>query len=327
MKKFFCFILQFCFFSTFIFASEKIIFSITPVAGYTYGTIKEQWYADSKGNYSSLLEWDKHLWLCGFNSELFYKTLKIKTGGTFFIPGACGYMQDSDWMNENNLSMKTTYSTGVNYAIKNYDAFFSCAKSFSFLNFSKCFLLPEIAFNFKYDSFERLEAKGWYGQSTYSSDGLDHWWYDDEAKEFPYTYWSEEKNKYVTQKLSGISYTRKAYFLWLGINFDVEPTTFFRLNFCALVSPYSFMQVIDTHHGRETSYKMNLNGFFTWGYFSLDAIINFSKVCALKIKCSALAGKSSYGSVCINNALYARNITGCSEYNITSYLGLSFFIK
>lgn len=242
--------------------SNNFSLTMEPVIGYASGVENEIIYhSTDKTKKISLLEWDRNLILYGFDLQSQYKAFHFDIGFNTSVRMNCGQMKDSDWMNKAEYEMKTTYSVGDSKALENYD----CQIGFGFdLKRNKfLFIEPFIQVQYKFDSFSRgKDAEGWYGQSDYSSDHKDHWWYDAEAKHFPSEYyWSEKKQKYVRQVLGGIDYYKHSFFTWSGLKSGFNAGRFC-INFDLMFSPFSYFSSEDTHQAG------NIFRFIQYGYLS-----------------------------------------------------------
>lgn len=229
------------------FSSQDFHLNIEPTFSYSSGVLNESLYhSRDKNKRISLLEWERKLLLYGVQASGNFKKLHFRTGAELGIPSKSGEMRDSDWLNESDYAMKTTYSVGTNNADRNFNSVL--AISYDFEPVRGFFIFPEMQAQYSFDSFYRKKgANGWYGQSEYSSDGKNHWWYEDEAEKFPHTYWNEEKGRFVTRKLAGIDYYRHSVYIWsgLGIAFLVNRL---RVDAAFFVAPFTYFSAEDRHH-------------------------------------------------------------------------------
>lgn len=260
------------------FSSDKSGFhiSVEPTISYSDGNFGEYLYYSSPSDKKiSYLEWDKEIFLFGVNVETSYKNLHFDFGfASSVFDQSSGQMQDSDWLNTKDYSMKTTYSVGENEAVQNYEVNARIHYEFkttSWLSFS-----PAVSFKYNFDSFERHSAEGWYGQGSYSSDGKNHNWYDDEAQHFPYTYWSDEKNRFVTRKLAGIDYYRHSFFTFFGVSSTIIPHPRFSFDVDFLLSPFSYFYAVDTHHSQSFNKHYRMIQFSYFNVLALGLRANFS---------------------------------------------------
>jgi len=265
--------------------------SVEPTFSYTAGHLGEiLYYSAPSDKKISYLEWDRNVFLFGTRLLTSYKNLHLDFSfSSSLFEQTAGTMEDSDWLNTNDYSMKTTFSVGDNEAVENYEADFKIYYDFKtsdWLTFS-----PIVSVRYNYDSFERRRAEGWYGDYKHSADGKNHWWYDDEyATHFPYTYYSDEKGRYVTRKLAGIDFFRHSLFTFFGFNTKISPSSRLIFDFCFLISPFSYFYAIDSHHAQDSStkemykkhYRMiqfsyfNLLSIGTGAFFSVTKIFEIS---------------------------------------------------
>ena len=253
MKKFFLlFILIFS--PILAFSAQDFHISLEPHFGFSHGMIKELIYSTSYPHrLLSELDWDRNLFFYGANLDFSMWRLHILTDFSSSIHKNFGEMTDSDWMNDSNTQMKTTYSVGTDESVENYEGKLSLY--FDFFPFNsqeekKFIVSPSAHFYYQYDSFSRTDAEGWYGQSGYSSDGKHHWWFEDEAKHFPTEYyWSESKGRWVRQKLAGVDYERTFFCIFLGPKISFSLSKKISLGFEFLIAPFTLAIAHDTHHG------------------------------------------------------------------------------
>ncbi|MCR4822972.1 MAG: omptin family outer membrane protease [Treponema sp.] len=284
-----------------IFQSKDFHLSLEPSISYSKGVLNESIYHSTDTSKKiSLLEWEKELFFYGLKIDGSFKNLHLKAGFESSIPTASGEMRDSDWISTVNYDMKTTYSVGTNYADQNFNS--SLALSYDFEVGQGFFISPEIQANYLFDSFYREKgAKGWYGHSDYSSDGKNHWWYEEEAQEFPYVNTTTGK----TRKLAGIDYFRHTFYLWTGLTLAFRYRRLYSaLSF--LVSPYTYFSAEDRHHssGEDKVYHSIQEDCFT------------SYKAGLKI----VYGLSRYFDLTLNaSILFAREITGDLYYEWSKY--------
>ena len=225
------------------FHSENFHLSIEPTFSYSRGVLNESIYHSQETSKKiSLLEWERKVWMCGLNIDGSYRKFHLKSGFEMSIPTSSGEMRDSDWLNYSDYSMKTTYSVGTNYADRNFDSFLSF--SYDFEPAAGLSLSPEAQIQYSFDSFHREKgAEGWYGHSDYSSDGKNHWWYEEEAAHFPSV--NPETGK--TRKLAGIDYYRHSLYLWTGLYLAFRFSRF-HASLSFLISPFTYLSAEDRHH-------------------------------------------------------------------------------
>lgn len=260
-------------------AESPFHISAEPLLGYKNGVLEESIYRSLyKNSKISLLEWEENYFFYGINLKTQYKNLHFDLGVTSSFPEQkSGEMKDSDWQNTKDFSMKTTYSVGTNFAEKNY-----CAKISLYYDFflsKRFFISPKIQAQYNYDSFYRKKgAKGWYGHAGEkfgSTDGKNHWWYEEEARKYPYYDSSTGK----TWNLAGIDYMRHSVYIWTGISagFRIENLCF-DLGF--MISPFTYFSAEDRHHtgtGEDNVYHEIQQDYFTSIKFSGNCLCDISK--------------------------------------------------
>lgn len=312
------FILSFSFLS-----ASDFSLSLTPFFAHSEGILNEILYhSRDKTKKISLLEWERNVWLYGSAIECSLGKFHAEFLFDSAIQINCGQMADSDWLNTNDYSMKTTYSVGGIDSEGNYDL--SLSLKFDAVKKSRFHLSPVISAQYSYDSFSRgRDAEGWYGQSEYSSDGKNHNWYDDEATHFPSEYyWSESKQKYVRKILGGINYYRHTFFSWAGLSlgFSSERLSF---NFDALVSPFTYFSAEDTHHGSNSDsiYHEIQNGNFSYSKISSKIAFSINKRFTVESKIEFLFGKTLTGDLYSDWYLITDQPSGANTFESTVYLG------
>lgn len=262
-----------------VFWAKEFDLSLEPFFLKSHGTLNEIFYqSKAPSKKRSLLEWQKDLFFYGLSIETKYKNFSLSTSFSSSFHEKSGKMYDSDWLNENDFSMKTTYSWGVNNAKENYNALLKINYD---IPLHKNFTIePTAQFQYKYDSFYRKRgAQGRYAQAEYSSDGKDHWWYEDEAKVFPTErYWSEEKQAFVRQGLAQIDYKSHSVFVWTGLNLNFYKD-YFLLSLQGAVSPYMYLSSKDKHYNASdgTIYHLIQDDFFSAFKIALKNNIKLTK--------------------------------------------------
>lgn len=332
MKRNLAFILTFfsiSFLHAQIFGNRENIFRLTvePVVSYTNGVLKESIYRSAdKSKKISLLEWERNFFECGANVSTQYKKIHLDFEFLSSFPKQeSGEMKDSDWQNPDDYSMKTTYSVGTNNADGNYDLNLSIF--YEFEPAENFFISPKIQCQYMYDSFYRKKgSKGWYGQadSHYgSTDGKNHWWYDDEARQYPYT---DSNGK--TWILAGIDYFRHSFFCWAGfsIGFRVKK---FRTDFDFLISPYTYFSTEDRHHtaGEDNVYHEIQDGFFTSFKFDLNFSYAISRFFDLTFSTKLLVTENIKGDLYIGWSKKEDQPTGASVNAASARLGCKIKIR
>lgn len=324
--KFRFFLAIFIFLPFFSFAELPLHFSIEPYLSYSHGQINELLYDEWRsGRILSSLEWDRNLFLVGVNSVSSLGRFNLSLDFSSSFPQGSGSMQDSDWMNESAPQMRTTYSSGCNDAVKNYDT--NLSLSFDFFPFNSpeertLIFSPMAQVQYAYDSFERTKARGWYGQAEYASDSKNHWWYEDEARHFPRTYWSDSKGRYVTQRLAGVSFSQHLFSAFIGANLAARVSDRLLLNLSALFSPFSYTEFTDTHHGSETRYSHKGANFWKQTKFSFGGEFAFSKRLSLNLSGSVFSFQRSKGTFFLDGSKDYAHKNGSGRFSMTARAGI-----
>jgi len=209
-----------------------------PTIEYTNGILGEHlFYSEPNENHKiSYLNWDRNLILYGIDIETRYKNLNFDFSLTSSFPNqTSGTMEDSDWLNRKDYSIKTRYSIGDNEIDKNYELGTSIYYKFDITKNLK--IAPVIQAQFFYDSFYRYNANAWYNYNL-------GWWYEDDAIHYPRL--NPETGK--IQQLAGIAFEQKTFYVWNGIDFDFTLNKRFSFSFSFLLSPFIYFSAIDTHY-------------------------------------------------------------------------------
>ncbi|MBR4598562.1 MAG: omptin family outer membrane protease [Treponema sp.] len=309
------------------FADLPVHVSLEPHFGFSSGMIGEYLYDNTEKNRMlSKLEWDRNLFFYGIESNVSVWRFHLSSDFSASIPKNFGYMRDSDWMSDSNPSMKTTYSVGENNAVQNYEGKISL--SFDFFPFNSpeenLFVVsPFGQFLYMYDSFERTKAEGWYGQWNHSSDGKNHWWYESEAEHLPNTYWSDEKGRYVTRKLAGISYERSIYTFFIGTQISLKVSERIRLLLGMAVSPYFYSVAKDTHNGNNPRhYKQIQEDYWNTKKISLGGVFVLTNRLEANLGTEMFFIDISKGSYSLENIKDLSYKTGTSQFSMSAKLGL-----
>jgi len=303
--------------------SEGWALSVTPTFGYSQGVLNEILYhSRDTSKKISLLEWERNVWLYGADISSSFRRFHADLSFSSAVQSCSGEMRDSDWLNTNDYSMKTTYSVGDIEAEGNIDL--SLSLSFDALKTSCFSLSPVVSVQYEYDSFSRgKDAEGWYGQSDYSSDGKMHNWYDGEAKHFPTEYyWSDDKQKYVHQVLGGIDYNRHTFYSWFGLRASFLVGKF-SLGIQFLVSPYTYFSAEDTHHGSSSDsvYHLIQSGSFSYYKVSSDFSYEISRIFSVTLSTEMLFGETLKGDLYSDWYLNTLQPSGGDAFAFTSKLG------
>ena len=95
-----------------IFPDKKLHVSVVPIFSYSVGQLGEEiYYSVNSSKRISELEWERNIFLFGANADIKYRQFKWSIGAaSSLFEQKSGDMRDSDWLNESDYSMKTTYS-------------------------------------------------------------------------------------------------------------------------------------------------------------------------------------------------------------------------
>ncbi len=314
-------------FSFFSFAENPLHVTLEPHFGFSSGEICEYLYDNSEtARLLSKLEWERNLFLYGAEARISLNRFYLSADFSASIPKNFGDMKDSDWMNDSNHAMKTTYSKGQNNALENYVADLEFGVDFFPFNSyeeKKLVLTPFAGFHYSYDSFERKDAEGWYGQSKNSSDRRTHWWFEDEAEHLPNTYWNDSEGRYVTRKLAGISYERNFYSIFLGSRISLKVSDRITFSLGLAFSPYSYSEVKDIHYGNNPRHYKEVQKSY-WNTTKISSGIAFSLSKRLEATVGANLfysglAKGSYLREGIKDSAYK---TGGSQFSMSARIGV-----
>lgn len=311
----------------FSFAEKSFCFYLEPHTSFSHGTIGEYLYDNSDTDrLLSKLEWERQLFLYGAEVGGSFWRLNFSADFSSSIPKNFGKMHDSDWMNDSQPDMKTSYSVGDNKVVKNHEILFSF--SYDFFPFSsssdRAFVIsPLVQFHYSFDSFERNDAEGWYGQSGNSSDRKNHWWYESEAEHLPRTYWDDSKGRYVTRRLAGISYERKVYSFFAGVRFELKVSEKISGMLGLLVAPFVRSEVEDVHNGYEPRhYKHVQEGSLKSIKGLAGCEFQFSKKLTGTLSADLYFTEITKGTYKLNEIKDSSYKTGMNQFQFTTKIGL-----
>lgn len=226
---------------------KKLSLSLEPYAGFTSGILEETIYRSlPKEKKISLLEWERKIFVYGASLDFKCSSLNLNLNlETAPQNSKSGQMRDSDWLNPDDYSMKTTYSAGTNYAMDYRSA--EVSLFYDFFSGTGFTLSPVVTARYDYDSFYRKKgAEGWYSQDCR------HWWHDSSSKHYPW--YNPETGK--TQMLAEIDYLRHSFYSWAGLKLTFTPSENLEFLFCAMISPVTYLYSVDTHFAQDSSTKL-----------------------------------------------------------------------
>lgn len=258
---------------------QNISVSLEPIFGYQYGTLYEYVYVKAAGGGTRLLselDWKNAVLYAGGRLAISYKIFSFFAGGGAYFPMHSGTIEDSDWLNENDYSMKTNFSISEN-SLKS-GGFFSTGFYASFPVASILNVSPTISVDVQKKHFSGKNGYGWYGDSGNSLNGENVPWNDENAK------------YYDTGRLQGIDYDRLDFTAWTGFSIDIIPMRFLRLSFAFDVTLFSLVDSLDTHFGSSFNsyYYDTCYDFFSYGRAYFDVAFQVSTYIVLKASASYL---------------------------------------
>ena len=234
-------------------AARDWCISVTPIFSVGFGTIGEYVYIkDVSGTNKKIseLDWDvKPSLQYGGRVGASWKALAVSGFAFGAVPMRSGAMKDSDW-DENGI--KNIFSVHENALASSYSFGGRIAYTFKPLDFFS--ISPFIGTDYVYISMEARNGRAWDGRDAGVS------WDDPAAKQY---------------KTMGIDYMREEVCTHTGISFDVKINKFLFALSIAL-SPYTYMQSLDRHHGR--GYYIDImHGWFSVYRFGTEAAFIFNK--------------------------------------------------
>lgn len=231
--------------------------SVMPYTGILNTSIKEVLYYDGnfgsdKNEKCSELVWEiKNEFLAGIDFSADYRHFNFFADGNFLFPGEWGKMYDSDW---NTQNVKVSYSINEIHILNG--ARFKTGMGYYFVPKKNAAVKPVVFFDYAYYSLKACNGYGWYGNSSWTTDGKEHAWYDEEAHFFP-------DGKY---KLASVFYTSHGISLFTGCDFLFNVSEKVNALFGMYIAPVSFLYAKDFHSGNNSN---------TWEDYVLNICRNF----------------------------------------------------
>ncbi|MDD7014085.1 MAG: hypothetical protein PUI24_03770 [Spirochaetales bacterium] len=231
--------------------------SVMPYTGILNTSIKEVLYYDGnfgsdKNEKCSELVWEiKNEFLAGIDFSADYRHFNFFASGDFLVPVECGKMYDSDW---NTQNVKVSYSINEIHILNG--ARFKTGMGYYFVPKKNAAVKPVVFFDYAYYSLKACNGYGWYGNSSWTTDGKEHAWYDEEAHFFP-------DGKY---KLASVFYTSHGISLFTGCDFLFNVSEKVNAFFGMYIAPVSFLYAKDFHSGNNSN---------TWEDYVLNICRNF----------------------------------------------------
>jgi len=295
-------IVPFCLFAK-DFNKEKFSLCTDFNSSIQYGSLGEYVFdldsSDNTFKKLSYLDWDlKPSTVLGLNFIGGYKNLYVSPYISFGIPGECGKMQDSDWLDLN--SVKNDYSISINTLNKNI--FTGIQLEYRIPLSTLFYFAPAISFDYQYISFSAKDGYGWYGDSVHSTTGTN------------VSYDSEYAKQYDVGELMGIDYMRSTFYLWTG--FSSELTVSKKISFGCMFffSPYTQIYSLDKHfsdlqRNSYAAYNDIMEGYLSYFKFRMYLNYSFSSSCSLLLSVNELVGSSGIGIT----LYYSGNATSNSQ--------------
>lgn len=251
-------------------------FSVAPLYQLQNGCLNEYVYdKDDEENLYKLseLNWQlKNLSYIGFQSAFGYKAINCDLNFLYSVPKRSGTMYDSDWLNPDDTSMKTTFSESENSV--NMSVILKANFFYTFNVIKGLSISPVIGAQYNYYDFSARNAEGWYGNLKY-----------------PVVAWDDENaTHYTADQLGGIDYTRSTVLGSIGAKIDYTFLNDFCITLNLKTSPYTYVQSLDTHFADSncktigTCYLDRMSGLFKHYNASLDFTYTFMKNFVFGIK-------------------------------------------
>lgn len=290
--------------------------SVAPTVSASRGTLGEKLYnGTEKHEMISHLEWERNVVMLGAEAEVGAGAWRLGASVSLGIPGDSGVMRDYDYLNDSDHAMMTNHSVGASRSESCVEATVSAGREFRADGaFS---VTPLVQAQFSRDSFERARgAEGWY------SDGR-HWWFEEGATHYPSEYeWNEALGRPTRRVLAGVSYVRSSFSAWLGAEMRFFPASRLVLRTGALVSPFSYTDALDTHHGSETEYRQVQTGFFSRIRLNCGADVALTGRLTLSLTGEAMFGWTERGELRVNGILNESQPSGITAETLTARLAL-----
>lgn len=278
-------------FSTATFFAKDFSIDIEPQFGIRYGILGEYVYGTSystrKDYILSYLEWDiKPAMYAGLKLDLGLKKFHLEGSWKQLIPNFSGRLQDSDWLQDagyrtGNTTLKTNYSNHDNHIDNGFSLCFSARYD---ININPTFTLsPLVEFSYAETKFTGSNGYGFYGYGKNDQPF---------SENNPSYYGYNNVNHRSTLDFTGysvISYLRKDYFAWTGVNakFSTRDQKFI-FSIAVLFSPFAYCYAQDYHILRDTYFIDMCAGLIYGGKFKSFIQYNFSKNFGLKLTVDGL---------------------------------------
>lgn len=308
------------------FDSSKAHLSFEPFFSYQYGKVGEYLYAQDSSSSDfeklSYLEWEeKPLWLYGLKMNASYKHLYLGVSATSAIPASCGKMYDSDWMERDNLGLKTNFSESDNSLHSHIDV--SGTLGFIVFPESVVRIMPFGEVGFYNTVFKAHGAECWYGDSQSTGLGYNVSWNDARARHF-----------YADKSEEVIEYNHNSLYTFLGCQFMIVPMERLEFDVAFAVSPYSYLYSVDHHILRSLKFRDESDYYFKVFKGRLSAYYTINDIITAGLSFGGIYSKldlsHSYSYVSSNSGKYSWlvNEKGASDvktFNVTASLKINVF--
>ena len=306
--------------------SSKAHLSFEPFFSYQYGKLGEYLYCQESSNSDfeklSYLEWEeKPLWLYGLKMNASYKHLYLGVSATSAIPASCGKMYDSDWMDRNNLGLKTNFSESNNFL----HSYIDVSGTFGFIVFPESVfrIMPFGEVGFYNVVFKAKGAECWYGDADSTRLGYDVSWNSPYAEHFV-----------ISKSETVIEYNHSSFYTFLGCQFMLVPTERLEFDVALAVSPYSYIYSVDHHIMRSLKFRDESDSYFKTFKGRLSAYYTINDIITAGLSFGGIYTKMdlshSYSYVSSNSGKYnwLSNEKGTSDtqsFNVTASLRINVF--
>ena len=243
-------------------AAKDWSISVAPLFSLCFGSFGEYVYdKDVSGTDIKIseLNWDtKPALQYGGRVSISWKNIGLTGFAKGSIPLRSGRMEDSDW-DENGI--KNIFSVHENALASSYSFGGRIAYTFKPLDFFA--ICPFVETDYTYISMRARNGYAWDGREAGVA------WNNPVARQY---------------KTKGIDYMREEVYTHIGISFNFKINKFL-FDFSIALSPYTYVQSLDRHHGR--GYYIDImHGWFASYRFDTEAAYVFNKNISLSLALS-----------------------------------------
>lgn len=272
-------------------------FAVEPLFGTRLGQCKEiVWRNKSSGGKYLLSELVYDMlpaWYVGANVGARYKRFELNFLSKFFLPSKTGHLEDSDWQNLSDHSMKTDFSRHSLF-IKPEDGLpgfeLELGAAFNFYPTSFLTLAPLLSFDAHYISFKAKDGTGWYG------------WYNNPG---PKTYPYDDPDHRDVRNYDGenvIDYELYNLFIWTGLRADFVPCSWVKLSLASEVALFWAMVDFDRHLSNHKNFiDITYSAFYAFRQ-TIKAEFKIKKFFSICQKTSFLVTGESEGDTYIKDS-------------------------